>query len=255
MRMKKWLFRGLIVVVVLLVVAVIAVSLLLDGAIKKGVETFGPQLTKVSVKLDSVKVSILSGSGGVKGLVVGNPEGFRTANAVSVGHASLGLSPGSLLSDKVVIKHIRLEAPEITFEGGLQENNLSKILDNLNAAAGSTTKAPTESKEAGPSKKLQVDDFLIQGAKVHLSLTGMGGQTIPVTLPDIHLTNLGSGPDGITAAELSQRVMKEILAAASTAATSDAAKILGKQTEDTVKDIGIKATDALKGATNLFRKR
>jgi len=253
--MKKWLLRGLIAVVVLLVIAVIAVGLSLDSAIKKGVESYGPQLTKVSIKLDSVKVSIFSGSGGIKGLVVGNPEGFKTASAVSIGSASLGLSPGSLLSDKVVIKHIHIESPVITFEGGLKENNLSKIMDNLNAAAGDTAAKPADSKPAGPAKKLQVDDFLIKGAKVNISLTAMGGNVIPVTIPDIHLTNLGTGPDGITAAELSQLAMKEILNAASTAAASDTVKNVSKQATDAVKDAGGKATDAIKGVGDLFKRK
>ena len=253
--MKKFLVRGLIVLVVLLVVAVVCVGLFLDSAIKKSVETFGPQLTKVSIKLDSVKVSILTGSGGVSGLVVGNPEGFKTPSAVSVGKASLGLSPGSLLSDKIVIKHVRVEAPVITLEGGIKENNLTKIMDNLNAAAGGTESKPTESKPAGPGKKLQVDDFLIKDAKVNISLAGMGGKVIPITLPDIHLTNLGTGPEGITAADLTKRVMNEILSAATTAAASDTVKNLGKQTTDAVKDAGGKATDAVKGVGDLFKKK
>src|SRR5262245_10901060 len=132
--MKKILLRTLIVLVVLVIVAVVVIGLTLDSAIKKGVETFGPQLTQVSIKLDSVKVSIFSGSGGVKGLVVGNPEGYKTAHAINVGSADLGLSPGSLLSDKIVIKRVHVESPEITFEGSLSGNNLSKILDNVNAA-------------------------------------------------------------------------------------------------------------------------
>ena len=253
--MKKWLIRGLIAVVVLLVVIVIAVGLFLDGAIKRGVETYGPQLTKVSVKLDGITVSILSGSGGIKGLVVGNPEGYRTASAISVGNASLALSPGSLLADKVVIKHVHVEAPVITFEGGLRENNLSKIVDNLNATTPDTTEKPAESKATGPSRKLQVDDFRIKGAKVNISLTGMGGNMIPMVLPDIHLTNLGTGPEGITAAELTKRVMKEILNAASAAAASDAVKNVSKQATDAVKDAGSKATDAVKGVGDLFKKK
>jgi len=253
--MKKWLIRGLIAVVLLLVIIVIAVGLFLDGAIKRGVETYGPQLTKVSVKLDGITVSILSGSGGIKGLVVGNPEGYRTANAISVGSASLGLSPGSLLSDKVVIKHVHVEAPVITFEGGLRENNLSKIVDNLNATTPSPTEKPTDAKATGPSRKLQVDDFWIKGAKVNISLTGMGGNMIPMVLPDIHLTNLGTGPEGITAAELTKRVMKEILNAASAAAASDAVKNVSKQATDAVKDASSKATDAVKGVGDLFKKK
>jgi hypothetical protein len=70
------------------------VGLSLNGAIKKGVETFGPQIAKVPVKLDGVSLSLFSGSGAIKGLVVGNPEGYKTDHAMSVGMASVSVAPG-----------------------------------------------------------------------------------------------------------------------------------------------------------------
>ena len=79
--MKKILIGALVVVVILIVVAVIGVSVFLDGAIKKGVETIGPEIAKVDIKLDGVSLSILSGSGSVKGLVVGNPEGYKVSTS------------------------------------------------------------------------------------------------------------------------------------------------------------------------------
>jgi len=260
--MKKILIGVLVGLVVLVIVGVLAVSLFLDSGIKKGVETFGPELTKVSIKLDSVNLSILSGSGSVKGLVVGNPEGYKTPQAISVGQASLAVSPGSLLSDKIVVKSVRVEAPEITFEGGLSGNNLSKILDNLNAATGGGEggkKAEAPQQEAGPGKKLQVDDFLVTGAKVHVSLSGMGGKSVTVPLPDIHLTGLGQDEGGITAADLTKRVLKEVIASATKVATSDAVKDLAKGATDAAKDAGKAATDAAekvtKGIGGLFKKK
>src|SRR5213593_604000 len=101
--MKKIVIRILLALVILLVLAVVAVGLLLDGAVKRGVETGGPLRTKVAVKLDSVSLSILSGSGKMKGLVVGNPEGFKTPNAIQVGTASVSVSPSSVFSDKIVV--------------------------------------------------------------------------------------------------------------------------------------------------------
>ena len=83
--MKKLIIRLLIALVVVVILAVLAVGLFLDGAIKRGVETFGPKLTKVDIKLQSVSLSLLSGAGTIKGLVVGNPEGFKTPSAISVG--------------------------------------------------------------------------------------------------------------------------------------------------------------------------
>ena len=61
--MKKLLIRLLIAMVIIVVVAVVAVGLFLDGAIKKGVETIGPKIAKVDIKLDGVSLSMMSGSG------------------------------------------------------------------------------------------------------------------------------------------------------------------------------------------------
>jgi uncharacterized protein involved in outer membrane biogenesis len=255
--MKKILLRILIVLVILVVLAVVAVGFFLDGAIKKGVETFGPQIAKVDIKLDSVSLSILSGSGKVKGLVVGNPEGFKTPNAIKVGTASVSVAPGSVFSDKIVIKSIRVEAPEITYEGGLLGgDNLHKILDNVTAAVGGGNASTNASGK--PAKKLQVDDFLITGAKVNVSLKGTGGFAAPVPLPEIHLTNLGQGPDGITPAEL----IKKVLAEVSTDVAKAAVKVIsdvGKGAVDAAGNVGKSATDAAgkatKGITDLFKKK
>lgn len=256
--MKKILIRAVIVIAVLLIIAVVGVTLSLDGAIKKGVETLGPKLTKVDVKLDSVSLSILGGSGAVKGLVVGNPEGYKTPQAINVGHASLAVSPGSLLSDKVVVKSVRIDAAEVTFEGGLSDNNLNKILDNINAASGGgeTKDGAAAPKDDKPGKKLQVDDFLITGAKVNVSLTGMGGKSVAAPLPDIHLTNLGQGPEGITPAELTRKVLNEVIPAAIKVAASDAVKDLTKGVTDAAGKAASDAVDkATKSVTDLFKKK
>jgi uncharacterized protein involved in outer membrane biogenesis len=259
--MKKLLIRILIALVVVVVIVVVAIGLFLDGAIKKGVERIGPQVTKVDVKLDGVSLSLLSGSGKVKGLVLGNPQGYQTPHAMSVGSTSVSVSPGSLLSDKIVVRSIRVESPEITFEGSLTGNNLSKILDNVNgtAASGGTDKsAPKEDKEKA-AKKMQVDDFLMTGAKLNVSMVGMGGKSVPVVLPDIHFTDLGKGTDGITAAELTQRVLQEVVALATKAVAGYATEIATKGATDLTKEAGKNATEsvgkATKGVTDLFKKK
>ena len=138
--MKKLIIRGIVVLFVLLVLAVGASIYFLGSIFKKGVETVGPQITKTEIKLDSATLSLLSGSGKLKGLVVGNPEGFKTQSAISVGSVSVGVVAGSVFSDKVRVTQVNVQAPEITFEGGLKGNNLSKLLDNVQAAAGGSNK-------------------------------------------------------------------------------------------------------------------
>ena len=260
--MKKLLIRLVVAIVVLIILAILAVSLFLDGAVKRGIETVGPMLTKVEVRLDSVSLSLLSGSGKVKGLLVGNPEGYKTPSAIQVGTASLALQPGSVFANKVVIKSIQLQAPEITFETDLKGNNLSKILDNLKAATGEsepTAAKPAQTPQpAKAGKKLEVDDFLISGGKLHVSVTALGGQSATVPLPEIHLVDLGKGPDGITPAELAQRVLQAIEKEA-LQASSGAVASLSKQAAGLTKGIGNSATGAVdqvtKGLGGLFKKK
>ncbi|HEU5068901.1 MAG TPA: AsmA family protein [Verrucomicrobiae bacterium] len=256
--MKKWLLRIVVVIVVLLVVAVVAIGLFLDSGIKKGVETFGPKLTQVSIKLDSVSVSLLSGGGKIKGLEVGNPAGYKAPTAIKLGSASLSLQPGSLLSDKIVIKSIVVESPEITIEGGPKNNNLTKILDNVEAATGGSSTTTNATAASQPSKKLEVDEFILTGAKVNYAPPGLGGKTIPLVIPDIKLTDLGTGPDGITAGDLIKRVMSELTGKIAPVLAEEVGK-LGKEALGTAGDTAGKAageaSKTLKSVTDIFKKK
>ena len=254
--MKKLIIRAVIAVLVLLVVAVGLSIYFLGSIVKKGVETVGPQIIGTEIKLDSATLSLLSGSGKLKGLLVGNPQGFKSPSAIKVGSVSVGVAPGSVLSGKVHVKEVRVEAPEITFEGGLKGNNLGKLLDNVQAATGGSEKTATPENKAA-SRKLQVDDFVITGGRINLSvdLSVLGGKSATVPLPEIHLTNLGSGPDGITAGDLTAKVLKELLQAAIPAAEKAVAN-LGKGATGVLKDAGKGATEkAAKSIGDLFKKK
>lgn len=222
--MKK-IKKILIVLAVIIVIAVLAVSIvistMLDKIAKTAIETVAPMITQTTVTVDSIKISLLTGSVGVNDFVIGNPAGYQTPFAVSVGKASVSVSPASLLLDKIVVHSISVNAPEITFEGNpFGANNLSQI--QANVAGAPTTNTVSSTGSGKPAKKLEVDDFLISGAKVHASITGLNSLTgltgatngFTIVIPEIHLTGLGQGTDGITAAELTQKVLSQVSAAA-----------------------------------------
>jgi len=216
-KLEKIFWSVVLILVVLAIIGAIVASVFLGDIVKKGVETVGPKITRVSVKLDEVHLTLLTGSASVKGLVVGNPEGYQTPQAISAGLISVGVNPMSVLSDKIVVRSLHVESPEITFEGGLSGNNLSTILNNVTEASKNPAQTSTASTnapaQAKPSKKLEVDDLLITGARVHVSLTDLGGKETTLPLPPIHLVNLGQNPEGITAAELSRSVLDAIVTA------------------------------------------
>jgi uncharacterized protein involved in outer membrane biogenesis len=234
---------------------IVSLGFFLDGAIKRGVETVGPMVAKVPITLEGVSLSLFSGSGKVKGLFVGNPEGYKTPSAIRVGQASLSLQPGSVFADKVIIKSVQVEAPEVTFETDLKGNNLSKLLANVQAATGGSE--PSGAKGKGSGKKLQVNEFLIRNGKLNVSIPGLG-KSATVPLPEIHLTNLGTGPDGITAAELAalvlQAIEKEAVQASGSALTG-LAKDASGLTKDASKPGSSTAEKISQGLGGLLKKK
>jgi uncharacterized protein involved in outer membrane biogenesis len=262
--MKKIVVGTLIAVAVVLVLAVLAAGLFLDKAVKRGVETFGPKLTRSDVTLQSVSLSLFSGSGTVKGLVVGNPQGFKTPSAIRIGTVSLSLKPLSLLSDKIVVKSINFQGAEITFETDLRGNNLKKILANMQEATRGGAKEPAKPQEPAqpkrtkPAKPLQVDELVISGGKVNVSVTALGGQSATIPLPEVHLQALGTGPEGITQGELVKKVLEAIEKGATQAAAgtvTDISKGALYFTKDAGKT-GSNAVDTItKGIGNMFKKK
>jgi hypothetical protein len=174
---------------------------------------------------------------------------------------AVGVNPLSVISDKIVIRSIEVRSPEITFEGNpFSGNNLTKIRDNVTAATASSQKpASSQTAQAGskPAKKLEVDDFRITGAKVHVSLTGMGGKEVTVPLPDIHLTDMGKGAAGITATDLTRRVL-DALTAATVKAVANSASDISAGALNVGKDAGKTATENVNKITKdlggLFKK-
>jgi uncharacterized protein involved in outer membrane biogenesis len=260
--MKKIIIRIGIVIVALVVVALLVVFFSLDSIVKKGVETVGPSVTKVDVKLGAAEISPFSGSGRLVKLFVGNPEGYKTPSAMEVGDIKVGVKLGSLTSDTIVVNEVSVKDAVITLDGSLSGNNLTKILDNVNGNSSSTPKPKGEPAQAGTSKsskKFIVKDFLIEGAKVNVSITVpvLGAQSTTLPIPTIHLQNIGEAEGGVTAEQLVQAVMKPLISSTITATgewvshlagkAGDLGKTLGKDGANTL-------NNATKGIGGLFKK-
>lgn len=248
--MKKWILRAVVAVVAILIIACVAVVLSLDSIVKKGVERIGPSATQVDVKLKSAHVSLFSGGLRLQEFFLGNPAGYKTPSAITVDDVSVQVQPGTVLSDKLVVDSINVKSPVITLEGGLSDNNLTKIEKNLSDyTASSAPASKTPAPAAGPAKperKLQVNDLLITGAKLQLRMKLSGDQTLTLAIPDIHLTQLGAGPEGITPSEVAQRALHEVLASSLTAVAKNGGEV-GKKAVQSGKDILKKSTGSLKG--------
>ena len=187
----------------LLLLALVALSLfggaLLGRAVKYGAETFGPRYAKAPVTVGSVEISLFSGRGEVRDLVVGNPAGFSSAPAVTVGRVKIAVEVGSLLSNTVVVEEISVDAPRVNYELSLDGSNINRLLENLKAssakpagAGGTGTSKPGVAKRG---KQVVVKRFAVSGGSVKLAATMLAGSELNVPLPAVELKDVGSGAD------------------------------------------------------------
>jgi hypothetical protein len=252
------------VLVVLFIIAVVVVTSNLDKMIKAGVETMGPEITGTSIKLDSVDLSLLSGQGELKGLVVGNPPGFQTERAFKLGDARVKVDLKSALTDKLIIEEILIDRPEITYEAGSSGSNLNKIQENVAAfakKAGATGGAEpkAEKKDAG-QKKVQINHFILKNAQVNASAALLKGKTLTVSLPDIHLKDIGKESQGVTMQQASSEMVaalnKSVLQAVSGSGKllTKGAEALGEAAKSLGGEAGKAGSQAAEGLKGLFGK-
>ncbi|MHC4655792.1 MAG: AsmA family protein [Planctomycetota bacterium] len=200
----KILYTVLSVIVILLIIAVIAINLFADSAVKMAIESAGTKALQVGVAVDSVNLSILGGKIGFQNLVIDNPPGYKHEKLLELGDAKIAVETGSLLTDIVNIKEIRLDGLNVVLEQrGISGNNLQDIMKSLPA------------KEAEPSepggKKLHIDNLEITNAQVKVKLLPLPGKvdTLTLKLAPIKMTDLG-GENDIDTVALTRKVLLAI---------------------------------------------
>lgn len=250
MKKIKIILGVLVALFVLFVIALLIVGAHLGDIVKAALEVEGPKITKTTLTVDTVGISLLGGSAEVKNLVLGNPEGYKATQSLDLSNATVSLVPRSVMSDKIVIRSIKITALEVTFEGNpIGANNLTKIMDNVesvpgSASPGNNAPAATAGSPAKPSKRYEVDDLVITGAMVHayLSIPGIAEQEVTLPIPDIHMSGLGTGPEGITGADLTKQVLNQI--------TIETIKTLAVYVTNMGKNLSSAAQNALHDAVN-----
>lgn len=244
-KLIKYTLIG-IPVVIIAIIAVLFFSV--NSIIKQGVETVGPLALGTEVKIKKVNISLFSGKGELKGIHIGNPEGFNTESSFELKEVRLALNVSSLFSGKIIIDEIYIDAPEITYEKAAKGDNIKAILDNINDFAGTGGGGKkTESKsENGQSRKIQINNFILKNGKVNMSSTALRGGKLTLALSDIHLKDIGSDKEGASVAD----AVKEIFEALNTSITGTVAgslKSITKGVEKAADKAVGGAVDKLKG--------
>ena len=246
--MKKMILYGGGLCGLVVLVAVVVMWWKLGALVKAAVETLGPRVTGTEVRVAFVNLSPFSGSGRINGLVIGNPDGFQTPSAFRMKSVRVAVDLKSLTGDRIIVKEIVVDGPEVTFEGSLSGSNLSRIQKNVESFVPASPKG----KEEKPKKetKVEIGLFKVTNGRVNLSLSALGGKSLTVPLPDIELRDIGRKSGGATVGEATREMFGAVTGAA-TRAAAGGGKLL-QSGADGLRQAGKAATGFVKG---LFGKK
>jgi len=253
--MKKLIKILIVLILLVVIIGGVAIFTQMNRLVKAGVETLGPKVLQAPVTLADVDLSIFSGEGTIRGLEIGNPEGFQTENAFVLNSLRIKLDPASLKTSTIRINEILIEGPQITIEG-LKGGNLKKLQENAEEFSGKPKgedqAVQSEDPSSKPGKQVIIDNFVVKGGK--LDYSPALGKSIPIALPDIHLTGIGEASGGATMGQVLAQVIGQI-DDASLGAIAGASKLIGdaalKGAEEYVGEIANSGLDAVTGIAAL----
>jgi hypothetical protein len=159
------------------------------------------------VAVDDVDLSILGGKIGFQNLVIDNPPDYKHERLLELGDAKIAVETGSLLTDIINIKEIRLDGMNVVLEQrGVTSNNIQDIMKALPAKEAE----PAEPADPG-GKKLHIDSLEITNTQVKVKLLPLPGKvdTLTLKLAPIKMTDIG-GENDIDTVALVRKVLLAI---------------------------------------------
>ncbi len=206
---------GLFVIVSILLVS-------LERLARIGVERIGSHLTKTTVSLEGVSLSLVAGRAVLDRLTIANPSPYQSPTALTARRVTAHLDWKTLVHDPLVITELGIEDPELTFEGSFSSNNLDALRANLQPQGPSS--APTEAGRAPQGRTVIIRRLRITGAKVNVWIRTSTLETKAqgVRIKDVTLENLGDPEHPLSTAEVSTKIFAAL--------TQETLTVLGKTT-------------------------
>jgi hypothetical protein len=252
--------KVLAVLVVVLVVLVIGLILFLGPIIKTAAEKLGPKVLGVPVQVEKVSVSVFGGSFGLKGVRVGNPEGYSQDPAFALGELRVAVALGSLPgSGPIVVKEVTILAPEVSYEVVKGVSNVDAMLKHAQGGKPAAEKEapatpakeeakPAAKEEAKPARKVIIERFSFHEGQLSYRSGLTLHKAIRLPLPGVEAKDIGKESDGTSIEEATGRMFMEVISSIGRV-VEKAGDVIGKGAKagaEAVKDVGKGAVDAIK---------
>jgi hypothetical protein len=109
---------------------------------------------------------------------------------------------------------------------------------------------PKSQKKDQTQKKVQINDFIFKNGKVMVSSSVFGGKPVTISLPDIHLKDIGKDSGGVTP----ETAVAEVFKAVDKAVVQSISKSVGEAVKSLGSSTGKTESQLVEGVKGLFGK-
>jgi len=205
----KTIIKLITAIAFLIIICLFVLYFSLNNIVEKGIRTFAPQVTLTDVTLEKSNISLFSGKGELKGLVIGNPEGFSENNAVTLDTIKVEVDVKSIFSDILRIKRISIDGPKISYEIDGKRNNIKTIRNNIKSFTKiDGNQKETDRNKKDTQKKIIIDLLEIKNGEIGLAATFFKGKGVSLELTEIMVRDMGREKGGLSPAETSFEIFK-----------------------------------------------
>ena len=184
----------------------------LDGVVKAAIERHGAELLLAPVQVEGVHIELQTGRGTIRGITVGNPEGFPDGTAILLGEITVAVQPRTLRSSPIVVDEIRIGAPHVNVvldaDGRMNVDELRRSAKRY-ASRRQQPGRPAQEAGAGDGEgavtRLRVGEITIADGSIRLDASALGRAAEELPLGEVALRDVG-GERGATPEQLGRRV-------------------------------------------------
>ena len=171
-----------------LCILLLVLHLCLGVIITKTVNAVGPSILGVPVSLESASVNLFSGKASLKGLEIGNPEGFDTPYLFHLDSIAIDICLSDCLHGTTHIQDIVVSGPRVWYHQKLTKSNLSSFLAILEEKHPSADEEEPEEKTEGEAgNPVVIDHLLVENGTIGLKV----GAQMEMPLLEIELKDIG----------------------------------------------------------------
>ncbi len=196
--MKKLLMWALIVIPVILIIAIVIVAQMVDGIVKRTIETQATASTNLTTTLDSASISLFGGNAALKDLKIASPKGFSTPTMFEMKDLEVAVSYRQLTDDPIRIKRIVINEPKLVIEHHGGKINVKTAMDEMPPSEPSTLRLIIDALE------IRNTNIVVKPGLPFLK------PVYSVTIPPLTLHNVGNADGSLNGAAIKE-VLTEVL--------------------------------------------